>query len=310
MVGYFSISTIDYRSRQHDLDFVLTPYYGTDDLTFAAAQDTLTLQYVQTIIQFDRGNTNTSGLDALAVRSAESGFPQVAIADPQMPIADNAEPHLTIDAEGIISNADGTLVTLPVLKYYQLMMFLCWDNRYWVSDEYGPYIYLFSADGHIIQTIQPPAAILPFTSSGVLNFTSETDPATGRAGNQGTCLRLYLKFVVFMCTLYTGFEGLTLDATTNTLYALLQSATIQDGGSKKSTSRYTRLLAYDVSNLSVRPSLIGEWVVPLPQNSKGNTLAASEVHFVSPGVFLALARDGNGRGDDDDSSSYKCVISP
>lgn len=103
-----------------------------------------------------------------------------------------------------------------------------------------------------------------------------------------------------------GFEGLTLDDSGETLYALLQSATIQDGGTDKSTSRFTRLLAYDVSNaLTTRPPLIGEWVVPLPQNKKGNTLAASEVHFVSEGVFLVLSRDGDGHGGDDNKSAFK-----
>ena len=65
-----------------------------------------------------------------------------------------------------------------------------------------------------------------------------------------------------------------------TLYALLQSATIQDGGSSKKTSRFTRLLAYDVSEpltTVIRPPLIGEWVVPLPQDAKGSTLAQSEL---------------------------------
>ena len=59
------------------------------------------------------------------------------------------------------------------------------NSRIWVSDEYGPYIYLFSANGSLIQTIQPPDAILPMDDNGNLNFTSETDPATGRAGNKG-----------------------------------------------------------------------------------------------------------------------------
>lgn len=95
----------------------------------------------------------------------------------------------------------------------------------------------------------------------------------------------------------------------NTLYALLQSATIQDGGSSKSTSRFTRMFAYDVSDaLLIRPKLIGEWVVPLPQNSKGNTLAQSETHFISENVFFVLARDANGRGGSPDLSSYKCAI--
>ena len=91
-----------------------------------------------------------------------------------------------------------------------------------------------------------------------------------------------------------------------TLYALLQSATEQDGGSSKSTSRFTRLLAYDVSDaLLIRPRLIGEWVVPLPQDKKGNTLAQSETHFISPNVFFVLSRDGDGHGGNDDNSAYK-----
>jgi len=87
---------------------------------------------------------------------------------------------------------------------------------------------------------------------------------------------------------------------------MLQSATIQDGGDDKTTSRYTRLLAYNVSQPTESVRLTGEWVVPLPQNSKnGKTYAASEMYFLSPGVFLVLARDGDGRGSDDISSKYK-----
>ncbi|KAJ7203495.1 hypothetical protein GGX14DRAFT_651441 [Mycena pura] len=79
-----------------------------------------------------------------------------------MPIASAAEPHLTVDAEGIVANADGT---------------------YWLSDEYGPYI--CSATGSLIQTIQPPPPILSHDKKGNLNFTAnvDSDPATGRAAN-------------------------------------------------------------------------------------------------------------------------------
>lgn len=113
---------------------------------------------------------------------------------------------------------------------------------------------------------------------------------------------------VNMPHLRVGFEGLTLDHKNQVLYAMLQSAAVQDGGDKKSTSRFTRMIAYDVSNPSVQPTLVGEWVVPLPLSSKGNTQASSELHFVSPGVFLALARDGDGRGGDDNNTKYKLVF--
>jgi hypothetical protein len=269
--GYNVISTVDYRARQHEIDFVFTPYTGTDNLTFEAAQQTLQLFYINTTVQFDRGGGNTSGLDAEAVRPPEDGFPFVVLADPAMPIADDAEPHLTIDAEGLIASLDGT---------------------YWVSDEYGPYIYHYTDNGTLIQTIQPPEAFLPLSADGILNFTSVVDPVTGRGGNK-------------------GFEGLTIDVENNILYAMLQEATIQDGGGDKTTAQFTRMVAYDIASATtVRPTLVGEWVVPLPVSTSKNTVrACSEIHFVSENVFFALSRDGNGNGDgnttSDTTSKYK-----
>ncbi|PPR07934.1 hypothetical protein CVT24_000824 [Panaeolus cyanescens] len=262
--GFNVDGTVDYQSRRHEIQFSLSPYTSSTPLSFANAQLTLKLTYLNTTLEFERSHTQTSGLDPTSIRPAQSGFPAVLSADPQMPIASTKEPHLTLDIEGIVMNADGT---------------------YWISDEYGPYIYKFDPSGNLLETIQPPSAILPRVS-GSLDFTSEDDPDTGRAANQ-------------------GFEGLTVDPDTSTLYAMLQSATIQDGGDDKSTSRFTRLFAFDISNPGVSPPLVGEWVVPLPLSSKGNTEACSEIHFVSPGVFFALSRDGDGRGGDDNNSKYK-----
>ncbi|OCH85049.1 hypothetical protein OBBRIDRAFT_740557 [Obba rivulosa] len=263
--GFNVDGTVDYQARQHVLDFKLAPYYSTDDLSFTAAQSTLQLNYQSTLLYFEREYTATTGLDALAVRPADSGFPDVISADPTMPIPATDFSHLSVDAEGLALNQDGT---------------------FFVSDEYGPYIYLMDASGNLLETIQPPAAFLPLIN-GALNFTGSVNPDTGRVANQ-------------------GFEGLTLDSTGTTLYALLQSALVQDGGDDDTTSSFTRLLAFDVSApLVTRPEVIGEWVVPLPQSKKSKTRAASEVHFVSEGVFLVLSRDGNGHGDSNDDSSYK-----
>ncbi|KAF8883997.1 esterase-like activity of phytase-domain-containing protein [Infundibulicybe gibba] len=261
--GFNVDGTIDYQARQHEIDFVLHPYTGSANLDFASAQQTLQLTYRETMMLWDVNGTKTTGFDALAIRASQSGSSLVPY--PQLPIASTAEPHLALDIEGLVVNADGS---------------------FWISDEYGPYIYKYSADGNLLQAIQPPTAITPHDSHGALNFTSAVDPATGRSANQ-------------------GFEGLTVDATNHILYAMLQSATIQDGGDDKSTSRYTRLLAYDISNSAAPASLVGEWVVPLPLSSKGKTLQTSEIHFVSPGVFLALARDSDGHGGDDNNSGYK-----
>ncbi|KAG9223789.1 hypothetical protein CCMSSC00406_0004870 [Pleurotus cornucopiae] len=244
--GFNVDGTVDVQGRRHEIDFVLTPYTDKKKLSFKDAQKTLQLTYRRSILETERGDAPTSGLDPLAVRPPQSGFPSIATADPEMPIASNAEPHLTVDAEGIVANADGS---------------------FWVSDEYGPYIYRYSSEGKLLQTIQPPEAILPHDAA--------------------------------------GFEGLTLDTMSSTLYAMLQTATIQDGGADKTTSRFTRLFAFDVLSTTARPSLIGEWVVPLPQSKNDKTRGCSEIIFVGPNLFLALARDGNGRGDDDIDASYK-----
>ncbi|KAJ7733856.1 hypothetical protein DFH07DRAFT_700864, partial [Mycena maculata] len=103
-----------------------------------------------------------------------------------------------------------------------------------------------------------------------------------------------------------GFEGLTLDPSTQTLFACLQSATIQDGA-----LQYTRMPVYNISQPNVSVPLIGERVVV---SSSGKVEATSEVHFVSEGVFLCLGHNGNGNGGSGDNIKYKsmrtCSASP
>lgn len=191
-----SNGTIDYQSRTHEIDFVLEPYYGSTNLNFTDAQKTLSLTYKKTTLNFERQNKKTSGLTPLAVRKKQLGFPLLPIFDPEMPIASTALPHLSIDAEGIVDNRDGTSVYVlwvinPCLPLY---------SRYWISDEYGPYIYRFTSSGHLIQTIQPPNALLPRDASGALLFTSETLPKTGRNGNQG----IFTDHIVLFILTYTA----------------------------------------------------------------------------------------------------------
>lgn len=263
--GYNIDKTVDYQARHHTIDFVLTPYEKKKKLTFEDAQATLQVAYTGTILKTERDGKKTTGLDAAAIRDA-SGI------DPQLPIASMSDDRLSLDVEGMVANADGS---------------------FWISDEYGPYIYLFTAKGALLHAITPPAAVLPMRD-GEIDFTSVEDPDSGRAANQ-------------------GLENLTIDPATQTLYAMLQSATIQDGGNDDETSRYARLLAYDVSGVSTADgsgdsAYVGEWVVELPvSNSKGKTRAASEIHFLNDGVFLVLSRDGKGGGDDDTESKYKNI---
>lgn len=105
-----SNGTINYQGRQLDIDFVLSPYYGTANLSFADAQKTLALTYKRTVLYTERNDVKTTGLDALAVRPAVFGFPQIAVADPPLPIPAQTFNHLSLDLEGLVLNSDGTYV--------------------------------------------------------------------------------------------------------------------------------------------------------------------------------------------------------
>lgn len=88
------------------------------------------------------------------------------------------------------------------------------------------------------------------------------------------------------------------------LYTMLQSALIQDGGSKSSTRRNTRLLKYRVKTKSVE--LEAEYAVQLPVLSTGKVAGQSEMHYISDTQFLVLARDsGAGHGQDSSESIYR-----
>jgi hypothetical protein len=153
-----SIETIDYQARRHALPFTLTPYTKSSKLSFKDAQKTLVFGYSGTTLYSDKSHVKTSGLDPAAILAGT----------PDLPIANATYNHLSVDAEGLVLNADGT---------------------FWTSDEYGPYIYKFSATGDLISIIQPPSAILPRVG-GILNFSALEDPDTGRSSNQG----LYVSF--------------------------------------------------------------------------------------------------------------------
>ncbi|KAK9479779.1 esterase-like activity of phytase-domain-containing protein [Lipomyces japonicus] len=180
-------------------------------------------------------------------------------------------------------------------------------NGFWISDEYGPYMYRFNSEGLMVQAIRPVDALIPirngtqsFSADSPRLFFTESDditpanPTSGRSNNQ-------------------GFEGASVSPDGRYLYVFLQSAAVQDGGLDKTTNRYSRLFKYDISIID-KPVLVGEYVIPLPQyvdptkSKKKNprTAASSEIYALSETQFLVLARDSNfGHGQDSSESIYR-----
>ncbi|MGJ4942684.1 esterase-like activity of phytase family protein [Bradyrhizobium sp. HKCCYLS1011] len=263
--GWNTQGTVDFRGRLHRFELTLNPLYSGS----TSSQNQLQLNYKGSILFHRWGGQQTTGLDPAGVQPADLIFPD-------LPIASNK--NISLDNEAVVHVGDGT---------------------YWVSDEYGAYVYHYDHHGALLNVIRPPDAFIPMRrdSSGNLieDFSANSppigatydkgNPVSGRQNNQ-------------------GFEGLAMSPDRKTLFILLQSALIQDLDATSSktiklTRNNTRLLAYDLRHR--QPKLVGEYVVQLPhyqdQTTTTPTLltaAQSELLALNDHQFLVLARDSSG----------------
>ena len=265
----------------HKFALTLTP---APDATLAnPSSPNLQLRYLDTIRFTGPDGTPCTGLDPDVTGSISyPGFPQLPVATFQGDGFGGAGPggrRIPVDSEGLVLGSDGS---------------------FWVSDEYGPYIYKFSPRGRMTLAIRPPEAYIPRRNNTV-SFSANSppfynpnqtvtpgDPTTGRNNNQ-------------------GLEGLTISDDGRTLYALMQSALNQEGGPNNPNRLNTRLIEYDVSGHE--PRYINEYVVTLPLFRSGNSsrvAAQSEIHYLSSTQFLILSRDsGAGHGQSSSTSLYR-----
>ena len=278
--------TLNYQNRVHKFGITLTPK-PTATLANPSGPN-LQFTYLDTILFTGPDGTPTTGLDADVLGSITyPGFPILPVSTFTGDGYGGPGPggkRIAIDSEGLVLASDG---------------------GFWVSDEYGPYIYHFSAQGRMTQAIMPPAAYIPHRN-GSVSFSANSPPiynpneiiipadtVTGRDNNQ-------------------GLEGLTVSSDGKTLYALLQSALDQEGGPSNPNRLQARLLEYDISKNT--PVYKAEYVVTLPlwtdptaKAGKAIKVAGqSEIHSLGNGQFLVLARDsGSGHGQSSSLSIYR-----
>ncbi|MFF3221213.1 esterase-like activity of phytase family protein [Nocardia suismassiliense] len=129
------------------------------------------------------------------------------------------------------------------------------DGTFWVSDEYGPFLVHFDAEGAEIERLAP--------GSGLPKELSLRTP------NQ-------------------GMEGLTITPDGSTLVGLMQSGLNTPGltGSAKETP-LTRIVTVDLKTKALE-----EFVVPL-EHPKSSKVADSEITALSATTFLIDERDGS-----------------
>lgn len=128
--------TVDYQGRVQKFQLTFKPTF--DSLANGTENLNLTLQDTTLLT---RNGQPTTGLDAGAVIPASGRFPDLPAA-----VRPNGNTALTLDLEGLVRLRDGS---------------------YYVSDEYGPYVYYFNKAGALQSAIRPPISFIPYTDGVV-----------------------------------------------------------------------------------------------------------------------------------------------
>jgi hypothetical protein len=142
-----------------------------------------------------------------------------------------------------------------------------------ITDEYGPYVYQFDrSSGQRIRVFSLPAKFAA-TKLSPLGDTEITGNTIGRVANK-------------------GMEGLAISPDGKTLFGVMQSPLIQDGGTD---APYTRIVKIDV-----RSGNVSEYAYELTNigtAAKPKYPTISEIVAINGNEFLLDERDGKGLGD-------------
>lgn len=169
------------------------------------------------------------------------------------------------------TNANGG-VPVPVAKdpygYDSEGLVALPDGTFWVSDEYGPYVTHFDADGYELGRLTPYASSVDNASHNIVGFL----PAE-------LAKRLKNK----------GMEGLTITPDGKTLVGVMQSALQMDdlGSTKAAGVAATRIVTIDLATYATKQYL---YLLDDPLTTGD---ANSEITAISATQFLVDERDGN-----------------
>jgi hypothetical protein len=261
----------NYAARINTFNFTFTPYTGAAP---TALQNQIAMNFTgSTRFTYDHDNNPltpaiyTTGLLPAASGSALFGTTLPTVAATTTQSDGSYTNRLTVDAEALALDKRAGKA-----------------GSGWIGDEYGANIYRFDANKQIVGVLPLPAALVPRTG-GNIDFLSDP-PTSGRRVNQ-------------------GFEGVAQSPDGTRLFALLQSATLQDSGTGNQGRSNTRLVVYDVSASDVPGAPLAQYVIQLPRiDDNGATGgvavnrngAQSEIVALNSHQLLILSRDGNGRG--------------
>jgi hypothetical protein len=142
------------------------------------------------------------------------------------------------------------------------------SGHLFVSDEYGPSLYEFDRSGAEVRAFTTPANLIPRDGSGVPNFASDAGNVAGKTTNR-------------------GFEGLAISPDGKYLYAMLQSAMLDEGAGN---GTITRIVKFDTAT----GLAVAQYAYQLETAAQGRGVSA--LVAVNDHEFLVLERNNRGVG--------------
>lgn len=142
-------------------------------------------------------------------------------------------------------------------------------GNFLVSDEYGPSLYEYDRSGKLLRSFATPANLVPRNAaSGVANYAGDIGNDAGKRTNR-------------------GFEGLAISPDGKYAYAMLQSATLDEGGGNGSVNR---IVKFD----TVTGNAVGQYAYDMKRSGQGQGISA--LVAINDHEFYVLERNNRGIG--------------
>lgn len=150
------------------------------------------------------------------------------------------------------------------------------SGTFFISDEYGPYVFEFDRQGHLLRRLGVPAKF------AIANPRSGID-------SDGNSLELYPSVNTSGRQANRGMEGLAITPDGSKLVGMMQNALIQDNGLNSSTPPGRLGLNNRILTIDVETGVTREYVYVLDAINQGR--GVNDFVAVNDHEFLALERD-------------------
>lgn len=141
-------------------------------------------------------------------------------------------------------------------------------RHFYVSDEYGPSLYEFDKKGKRVRSFVTPTNLIPRGAANMLNYASDIGNTAGKRTNR-------------------GFEGLAISPDGAYVYAMLQSAMLDEGGG---SGLCNRIVKFSTGS----GTAVAQYAYQMEGSSQGRGISA--LFAVNDHEFLVLERNNRGIG--------------